>query len=1830
MSMYETPFGGPTGMGQGGTLGVSVPTGNPLMTDPFLIEEKFNAVQQFNQVSDLPPLPDEATVDLLMSDELQDVASVNELLFGIQDDILSKPEAQMRLRDSRAEAFATETTFGDAPSTLFAPMDSDIQQLRKITNGIGGWAGDRPLAVPSDPSAAVIDITVRAIEAGLLPEDYPITGRWTPQLRDANRELVQMRTRDMMAGARPGAMSVEQSQNLMDRLLSPSSLISAAVAMDFLPDLGAINEEAKGWGGKIGDWLSSPENFINPRKFVRALGPIDDIVFPVINSAMLMMGVNGVIQFSRVLVASKALGGARALRTAQGLSAAQKGFLTGKIATPVMLSSARAAKYAGDINRLAQPGLIGQKLTNVLPTVSKGMESWRTFHTVQMAKRGVQSAAKAGFIAEMEGFLAPDRDPGLGLGGDIDQPFQSRLDSFKAWRTTNPIGAPLAMVFEPALTPVTYFPQGTFTKPLKGLASGVMKRLVDISQDEVNTAILFQAMQRTFSDKPEMLQTFNKLADSNLADAVTWGLQPAEVRMGISQTGQITELMREEAGEKMLWLGLYTAINKNVRQIIADMGLVEATMDPANFSRLQVNLRKWFDLRLQDLDLENFDPDNIADVQRYIAHRSGLFEEASSGDIEAIRRIRTDNIKKMMNMDGDNFVKTALAEIDQHVDLRVATANDLLAGLEPEDLVAGWQEMGESLAEDWEKWTTATLNLDAADVAVSPVTTRELMGDADFQPWADGVINEELMQYMPEPRDRSEILQEPFNRMQRGIREGTKNLTVARETTPTKVTAFLFEDSVKQLTEARDALGELPVLEMGRNKGAREAVGSLEEYAAKFNKGVRDLTNTEIEQWVASMAEDAADALSESQIKRVRRFGNAVRMLAQNGYPTADIQAHLASKLDQIADAPIWQHLKVRMEKFDEAKGVFRPTNLDERMDDLSRTKHMLGIEVHIDDADMAQHLRDQKYKIVAGDDFLQFHHVSDMAAPLAQIRRNFLARRSLGTFMTRQAHQRTNVLRESIFRQNLSGKVLELFDNGHWTGLGAGLEREDFIKLWAPRGQLVNDLFANLHSARAAGLDSLDRAGVIFKSPVAASGKAVFRTGAQYNIYEMDVATLRGLMEGSELFDQANPREFKRQLNALKGALESSKMVGWEFTGLRSIGDKLSSESWPRMFYKYMSIHPVSRDIEDASDLARFKNAASMLKRGVLGIGSHRDEVDQMRLWRTLGFASIGAGLTTIGMAGADETENLMGPIPGLGRNVDPFGNWLDLALALGSGAGGGAVTGFAGPGAFGRTTLRTAAALGAGGLAGAMGASNKEALGVSAIAAFPAFSALRHGLGKTASWMSGRAWGEYSKLYGPYEQVRNQIRFALSPIFEIQRYTEGMVLGGSTVVKDSNGINRQVAFNLRPMKRILKKFQVDENEVLQRFSTAARGQDWHDGLTMFDARLAEVGIFGYSPQKWMAATHFQLVNEYGMDPIEAVGTVKEIYQFGEKARSGLEQSVNFVFFPFSFQKQYLSKIAKFATDPETGDLARMVMIHDSIRAYQHLEEQTGFNRWRERHLPVLKQLRKVNALAYGISPGQFGGINRPFIDTMRAIPGIGDAFDMSLNAFLPQGLEIESKQGSEELFRIVKQAIPVWRDAEDFLIDTSDQLNVAFSDHHLAKAEARAKGYEEHQELRDRRDAFLAASGLSFADLYNNPMNPTVSSIGRWFATREREIREKYPEFQQAQAESVGYSMTRAQDKNDILRAPKTVTQQDIIELNRTGATRNGELALILFENDLDNVLGALGIPETDIPSLPGSIQEMIRERAMRLMVDAPDFIDHYRRFYSRLLGPIEMDVT
>jgi hypothetical protein len=143
----------------------------------------------------------------------------------------------------------------------------------------------------------------------------------------------------------------------------------------------------------------------------------------------------------------------------------------------------------------------------------------------------------------------------------------------------------------------------------------------------------------------------------------------------------------------------------------------------------------------------------------------------------------------------------------------------------------------------------------------------------------------------------------------------------------------------------------------------------------------------------------------------------------------------------------------------------------------------------------------------------------------------------------------------------------------------------------------------------------------------------------------------------------------------------------------------------------------------------------------------------------------------------------------------------------------------------------------------------------------------------------------------------------------------------------------------------------------------------------------------------------------------------LRRVFDYGstrQEGRSALERTANTVFFPFSFEKTLLRNVGAHMLDHPQQAL----LLTGAISAYDEANKHQAVHQWVQDHLPILRDMEKLNAFAHGISPGELGGINAPL-----------------LNLFLPQmwGKEMNKKN--------LKRMLPVWNDFGSLMKDLNEQ---------------------------------------------------------------------------------------------------------------------------------------------------------------------------------------------
>lgn len=465
---------------------------------------------------------------------------------------------------------------------------------------------------------------------------------------------------------------------------------------------------------------------------------------------------------------------------------------------------------------------------------------------------------------------------------------------------------------------------------------------------------------------------------------------------------------------------------------------------------------------------------------------------------------------------------------------------------------------------------------------------------------------------------------------------------------------------------------------------------------------------------------------------------------------------------------------------------------------------------------------------------------------------------------------------------------------------------------------------------------------------------------------------------------------------------------------------------------------------------------------------------------------------------------------------------------------------------------------------------------------------------LAKVAEKWSQTDWLRYAYLPDELAHIRDTVRFGINPFFDLRRYVKNTIIGQTIDLPEGVhlGVNQSRG-------AFIKKYGQDQwDTALGEFRQATRGKFDFENLEDTERFFTQTGLLGYNPTEWMAST-FGHLRAAGMDGEAALAKVKKIYAYGTTGRSAMEQSANFVFFPFSFEKKVVTTLGRYLSQ----DLSRAVMIHDSMKMYDTLDQNYDLHsRWRK-YLPMVDELRYLNPLDHGFSLGELGGVNRPMLDF-----------------FLPMAMHLGSTTDSDKLKRLTQRMVPFWGEARGMFQNLGDQGNVLFSPAHMAKTDETDAGFAAARQLRDGFQQLLESKGTSWGQMMNNPDFSPLKAI---YEGQMSAVLQKYP----------AYASTRAEvAKHDAQNS----TEMQL----RIGRAENGngfpeDDVLLQFSNADRAIRSALsnglGINLQDDPDkVPPEVYNVMRQQAITFIKQVPDFKDLYKRFYARTYGPITRELV
>jgi hypothetical protein len=1800
------------------------------------IDRNIQAISTIERTWSQPQLPDEVKGDLASLPGVTEAGLLG-FLSGVDEAFRDRPEPE--------------------PIPGLAPVqNSGLDQAQIIVNSLSG--NPAPVATSGD---AIRRFKQDAIKAGLLDMDpNRVDSTWNPEFNRLRNDLMFDQYDERLRGDREGAMPLTGAMKLLNDFTSPSGLLSAATQLDLWWDVGAINEERRKWGDK---WRELGESD-NPIEWAGNLwdaltGPLDDIVLPAVNIALMFTGVGSIANTGRI-----GLLVGRGARAADSFSDLYRG-----------TRLARAGRNFDELGRAS--GLatrLGRSENGLARASGNALKAWRANTGVRVVKGTVQPIMRMGFASNLEDRMGSFQG-GTSLA-DVSDPVQDISE-----RLYMAGQSPITVLPELLIAPYNIFTPGTFIRRA-GQGAGVVSRTGRAAITAGGTApgravigagVGAAAGTLAGDDAGDIAKGAAAGAGAAvLAPRVGGLLQRPNVpgALKAAAVGAGAGLLLGDDPEDAGWgalagVGLF-GVSPRVRRI--------ATERMPFINRVVAGTGN-------GLGLMSFKP--IADTQEYsIAMHRGMvsqFENAIANaptpeEGQALRErlnqwhtnVKLSGVNKALQQEmnvsgelGEEVAATAVgwtfmsAMID-HIAVTQATSlkgpwrgrylmarNKLINQLRPFDLSAPTEDVIDDLASAIAMTSYAGRKSRRGLAAETAKIRAKLAKDPAWAQEMANAHNEKALETMHQlwnPANLPKTGDETFGAS--AALPGEQNFTA----TGMEGRAVLMEQYMPQMW---DTFGDWPKFSSALDsiRSAR-ASGLLDpaELAPAFSRSGRRSAITQVARRERQV-DEANDALLGVALSRK----NVDKLHETQMTPGASSVLPGRMTVDRIGTKD-WQEL----------------FELRERVEDLGEArKHLQRLEG-----------LGWRKKLVSGgpapaDPLLPGRPAP--AAPPEVFELKDATRGQIGVllknfFPGKDAEKSLRYIVAFAKRKGLGVDELTGFIEDE------AIRLADDAKLWGEYGMAERVIDDNGRVLR--GFDALSQRSKELQErlPYTAKRVDVEKLAKQYR----DAGKFREADEVTNLARQMERDGYKlvhgveylmpEDLAQLKPFADINQRhlnyatLGNFFKGRLPIEGHIVAD----LRHRGALVGELSQLKGSAlSDVTvqdeRIDNILDGVKRWVREEQDRTEQLTrhmdvQTRTGRTL--SRLKSSQTPINV---EDVQQRAGEIRKFFRDMGEYsddeinaiiratahfrntsfrdmglyafeakarsGNQAAWALKLLSGSNYGEsfmkrgrahrfVGGFVGAGA-GRASQEE-------------GDSFEEKLGKVALGAVAGAAVgtltpnVAHMAGVDKLATRARDW-RYGYMADGLARMRDSLRFTLSPIFDASRYTEGYMLGQTGApLRKANGERMALPFNMSPrkLKRDIGREAYDAR--ISQFQKFARDHQDFDPEQLDSAGrwFKQVGILGFSPVDWMGTAFARLLDE-GLTPAEAYDASRRMYTYATgkgvgRARSGAEMSVNYVMFPFSFQKKALTGLGKWMND----DLGRSIMIHDALKTYEILDEEHDLEeRWRD-YMPWLNQLQRLNLFAFGLSAGRLGGMNSQLFES---------GGKLAWNMFVPVGLKIQDVEAGTELFGTPQQReanrfggvmgnlIPVWNDINWMIQNLQDTGHILMSPSHVTRAAERRKGWEEWNTFKSEFDEQLRAKGYTLEDIRNKPW---LAEALHHYEDRKVSLAEQFPEWAKSRQESVS--------DIQVINADREMALDRFARDTRLGVTPSmDDMMIAEFESYLgevkDQLLLTAGIESlTDAP--PPVFDEIIG-KSVEFSRKNPRWRSIWGRFYEKELGPIEV---
>ena len=1764
----------------------------------------------------LPPLPDEVKFDLA-TQQGADEDGLSSFLTGLEQDLNYKDQSEPELLTK--------------PTTPFQLAGMD--QARIILAGVAG------APAPELPSMdAVRLLKQRAVDEGYIDPNAldPSDPTWSPEMNGIRGEMVFDDYNSRQLGDRPGAAPLKGVMGILNDFTSPSGLLSAATQLDLFWDVGAIEREVTSWGDKWREVGHSKNPLDFAGNLIDALtGPIDDIVLPALNLALLATGVGAVANTARIgwMGARIATGG----RLLEGLYSSGRALQNWKALGE---ASWTAQKLMGSTSEAAQ-------------TVGRGLQAWREALAVRGTRAVMQPVMRLGFAHEAEERMGMYKGGGASLS-DIPgvAGVAQRVKAFGA--------NPLSLPFEMMLAPYNIWVPGTFLRS-GGSGPNILSTAGKFAAGALGTIPGRAAAGGLIGVGA------GTLAGEDAGDVAKGGLIGAGVGAALPAVGKALQapVVRAAAGAAagagmgallgddpediafgaMAGLGLIyrpqslrnwlpkagaTLVDRTLTNI--GTGLSYLSFKPiAEDQRVSVAFHRGMQARLVD------SPDKLEEWNRAVqengvigalAKTSGVDDESAAATIGfTLTTAAIDHTAKAQSMfvggsdDTYHMFRNKLTSQLRSFDLsdpspqtlnEFALARSFAESTNLRNVRKAFRRIRAQIEAD----PGAALELAARHNELAHDTIRQLISAENMPDLADNVLGE-------------------FGKL-----DDMERASVMETYMPQIGDTFgnwpAFSEATAQIRQATvdGHLAAMTIAPAKNRRGNWIVPKGLDIAGVQASNPVVSATNRAFTDLLLGPNIDFGKA------RRLGRFTPLATALSP-GRPTVMLQesldwGQLVEETDRLADiVDAGKHMRTlpadpktllaRAQAKQSGLAAAAPVDLSTSVDTWTKgqVKNLLAMMPSTDKSKYKYLLDFAKRKGLTVDEIgLEVNRLSDEVLNDGGFwNRVGLQPTARQVTELKDGRKQVKVL---TGLDALEAKVKELDRKAHYTA--KRIDTEQLVEYHRSQG---DDIAAQAVQDMADGLESRGYKlvhGVEFLMPEDLAHGPIF---ADVTARHLNAATFGNFFKG-RLPIEAHAIEDRRQRLALaselsRGAghvLPDSDAVNWALEDLhaliRSQHDRV--EQMMVDLHNQTLLDRTINRVRSSFTPVRLDDLSAKKTQVVEFLKARGyDEEKALAVWRAsnkfrntsfkdLGLYSLEAKLRSSNqISWALKTASGSKHFEGLGD--------VSKGRALWESGKGKRYIGAVAGAAYGRNQAGEDATF-----EERLGAAVLGGVGGAAVASVVPRAIGAMGVDKAARMADNWRFGY---MADGLARLRDSMRFTLSPFFDLSRYTEGMMLAQTAApLRKADGTRLALPLDMSPkgLRRTLRnemRKAGDTGDVsgkawgqyeryLKEFNAAAAGDYDPETLDSVGRWFQQIGIMGFSPTDWMS-TAFAHLRRQGIGAEQSYKAARGMYTYGTRGRSAAELSVNFIFFPFSFQKKALGHIAHWMHD----DLSRSLMIHDALKTYEILDEKFNLDEYWREHVPMLRQLQKLNLFAYGISPGRFGGINRQLFES---------AGKVGWNLFVPAGMEIRDASAGKELQSVMRSLTPAINDVDWMVQNLKETGHVIFSqDHVTSSAEAR-KGYEAWNRFKEDFDSELKQQGFSF----NQLDEPWLADAKQYYDAKKAEYADRYPAWQKSKTESISEIQSLAMERS--------------LRIDRVARAGMGgppasidDYMLAQFDDYLTltkQQMGLLGF--TNLEDAPPEIYNEIRQTALDYLDENPGFRALWEKFYRRELGPISVPAT